>query len=132
MSVARYAVVATDRRQHAPIAAIGAHGSALIGQSMQRHWSGQNTSLDHYVREKTIMEPSMNDLECQDDGCGGCDCSGPVEMRWPGYGHRMYPRCEAHGAARLAREDAASRRYPVIAPSDFDPSFAGESWNGDD
>lgn len=36
---------------------------------MQRHWSGQNVSLDHCVREKTIMEPSMNEPRCM--GCNG-------------------------------------------------------------
>ena len=77
-------------------------------------------------------EESMVKLECLDSGCGETECSGAVEMHSPGYGYRRYPRCERHQAAKLAREDAASRRYPVNAPADFDPSYCGESWNGDD
>lgn len=67
-------------------------------------------------------------LECLNGPDG---CKGPVEYRWPGYGERYWPRCEHHGEERLAREDEARERYPVLPPSDFDPSFAGERWDED-
>lgn len=70
-------------------------------------------------------------LECLDSGYE-LECQGEVLLCNPGYGFRRYPRCERHQAAKLAREDAASRRYPVNAPSDFDPSYCGESWDEDD
>lgn len=44
-----------------------------------------------------------------------------------------YPRCEQHQefyVERLAlRIEEINRRYPVMAPPDFDPLTAGESWD---
>ena len=68
----------------------------------------------------------MSDLECIESGP---DCNGPVEMRYPGYGTRSFARCEKHGHDRLAREELAQQRYPIHAPDDFDPSYAGETWD---
>lgn len=46
-----------------------------------------------------------------------------------------FPRCEMHYAAYAERMDAlhaeTRRRYPAMAPDDFDPSYAGESWDDD-
>lgn len=68
------------------------------------------------------------ELECIE---GGSACDGPVEMRYPGYGMKTFPRCEKHGHDRLARQELIEQRYPVLQPSDFDPADAGESWDGD-
>lgn len=74
----------------------------------------------------TIIIP----LDCL-EGPDGCE--GPVEMRWPGYGHRSWPRCEHHGAARVQREQGAVARYgnpdSPCPPRGFDPSYAGERWD---
>ncbi len=69
-------------------------------------------------------------LECLEGPDG---CAGTVEMRWPGYGERLWPRCEKHGDDRQAREDQARDRYPdgPCTPSDFDPTYAGERWHDD-
>lgn len=72
-------------------------------------------------------------LECL-EGPGGC--AGPVEMRWPGYGEKSWPRCQRHGDARLLREEQARERYgdpdSPCPPSGFDPLDAGERWDDDD
>lgn len=67
-------------------------------------------------------------LQCID---GPDDCAGAVALRWPGYGHRHWPRCEKHAEERVEREDTARERYPEHAPSDFDPAYAGERWDAD-
>ncbi len=62
-------------------------------------------------------------------------CRGPVELRWPGYGERSWPRCQRHGdarVARVAREQTAIGRYPDHRPSEFDELDAGERWEEDD
>lgn len=56
------------------------------------------------------------DLDCCDGGLERDGCRGPVALRWPGYGHKSYPRCEAHGEARLRREDANRARYAPDGP----------------
>jgi hypothetical protein len=63
----------------------------------------------------------------------GPDCSGPVEYRMPlsGTGH-AFPRCDHHWEQRLDEQERINRTYPVLAPRDFDPLDAGESWDGDD
>jgi hypothetical protein len=62
----------------------------------------------------------------------GPDCAGPVEYRMAlsstGVAH---PRCEAHWARRLEVEQGLQERYPVHAPADFDPAYAGERWEDD-
>ena len=46
-----------------------------------------------------------------------------------------FPRCENHYVEYAARVDPkhaeTRRRYPVSAPADFDPSYAGERWDED-
>jgi hypothetical protein len=70
---------------------------------------------------------TLAELECME---GPDECVGEVAYRWPGYGDRCWPRCEHHGTARLQREDTARNRYPdgPCVPADFDPFYAGESW----
>lgn len=60
------------------------------------------------------------------------DCRGGVELRFPLSGSgRSFPRCEAHWEARLACQAGIEARYPPLAPSGFDPGFAGERWEED-
>lgn len=69
--------------------------------------------------------------ECLD---GPTDCAGEVQYRMPLSGTgRSFPRCDAHWSERLDRQAEIDRRYPdsPFAPSDFDPSYAGESWDDD-
>jgi hypothetical protein len=71
----------------------------------------------------------MTEHTCVDGPDG---CRGQVGLRWPGYGHRCYPRCERHGAEREERERANRRRYAPdgpSAPDGFDPLDADESWD---
>jgi len=71
--------------------------------------------------------------ECLDGPDG---CHGPVN-HWPalsGSGLR-WPRCEHHYDAYVERlqpiMDDINRRYPRHAPDDFDPYYAGETWDDD-
>jgi hypothetical protein len=68
-------------------------------------------------------------LECLE---AGPDCKGSVEYRYPLSGTgRSFPRCEAHWDKRLNEQERINRTYPVNAPSDFDPAYAGEHWDED-
>jgi hypothetical protein len=56
-------------------------------------------------------------------------CKGTVEYResLSGTGVEI-ARCEHHWGEALERDEQIRLRYPRNAPSDFDPSYAGESW----
>lgn len=60
----------------------------------------------------------------------GPACSGAVEYRMPlsGTGH-AFARCDHHWSRRLDEQERINRTYPTIAPRDFDPLDAGESWD---
>lgn len=65
---------------------------------------------------------------CLDLGEG--TCSGAVEYRTPlSSTGRAFPRCERHWGERLEEQDRINERYPVVAPPDFDPAYAGERWD---
>lgn len=65
--------------------------------------------------------------------CIDCYSTEGVELRYPGYGIKNYPRCEACGEARLEREDENKRKYlSEIPPDDYDFYDAGEYWGEDD
>lgn len=75
----------------------------------------------------------MYDCIDSDDG----SCAGEVFERYTLSGSGMtFPRCEHHYDAYVERTqpimDAINRRYPVTAPADFDPLFAGERWDEED
>lgn len=76
----------------------------------------------------------MNEpIECLND-YGDGTCRGPVEYRAPLSGTgRSFPRCDRHWGERLDAQEDINSRYPdsPIAPSDFDPSYAGERWDDD-
>ena len=70
-------------------------------------------------------------LACLDGPSG---CSGAVEHRMPLSGTgRSFARCDAHWEKRLDAQERINRDYPdsPVAPSWFDPSFAGERWDED-
>lgn len=70
-------------------------------------------------------------LECI-DSWEDDPCEGTVEYRIPlSATGESYPRCDQHWAERYDYEMALRQRYPVNAPSDFDPLYAGESWDED-
>lgn len=56
------------------------------------------------------------------------ECRGAVDYRYQGP-----LRCEGHWNARCDRMDRINRDFPdsPFAPSWFDPTYAGESWDGD-
>lgn len=67
------------------------------------------------------------------DTCIDCGTKENVEMRYPGYGHKNFPRCEVCGDARVAREQRNKERYMGAAPpSDFSEDDAGEAWDEED
>jgi hypothetical protein len=72
-------------------------------------------------------------LECID-----CGTTTGVEPRWPGYGHKSYPRCQRHGDARLEREKGNQARnfsrapIPETGVGAFDEADAGERFDEDD
>lgn len=75
----------------------------------------------------------METEKCLDGYEGGCE--GAVEYRYPLSGTgRSFPRCDKHWEARLDRQEEIDKRYPdsPFPPSDFDPTYAGESWNDPD
>ncbi len=69
---------------------------------------------------------------CLDTHIG--DCEGSVEYRMPLSGTgKSFPRCDAHWSERLDRQREIDERYPdsPIPPADFDPLYAGETWDYD-
>lgn len=70
-------------------------------------------------------------LECLDDYSG--DCAGPIEYHSNPYSdsYKAWPRCEKHYLDYIERMQDIAQRYPVNAPSDFDPLYAGERWEDD-
>jgi hypothetical protein len=78
------------------------------------------------------MPQTPDTTECLDRYLG--DCAGAVEYRMALSGTgRSFPRCDKHWSDRLDVQDGINRRYPdsPFPPSDFDPTYAGESWEDD-
>jgi len=73
----------------------------------------------------------MDTVECLDGYMD--DCEGPVEYHCNPYSDsfRAWPRCDKHYAVYVDRMQGIAQRYPVNAPSDFDPLYAGERWEDD-
>lgn len=73
-----------------------------------------------------------DELACLDEHLG--DCEGPVEYRFPLSGTgKSFPRCAKHWADRLEVQRGIDERYPdsPLPPPDFDPTYAGETWDDD-
>ena len=75
----------------------------------------------------------METLECLDAFRG--ECEGEVEYRWPLSGTgKSFARCDLHWSERLDEQERINRLYAPysdVAPSDFDPYYAGERWDSD-
>jgi hypothetical protein len=81
---------------------------------------------NEYLNEK----PDEDELVCLDQGQG--DCAGVVEYREPlSATGQSFTRCDGHWAVRLEIQEGINQRYPQHAPSDFDPTYAGECWDED-
>lgn len=82
------------------------------------------------IIERQNETEAVEALECLDD-YGDDTCEGDVEFRMPLSGTgRSFPRCEKHWGERLDVQEGIDRRYGGVAPpSDFDPAYAGESWD---
>ena len=75
----------------------------------------------------------VTNAECLDGGIDANPCEGEVEFRMAlSSTGRSFPRCEKHWAERLKTQDEINQRYPTLPPSDFDPAYAGESWDEDE
>jgi len=74
------------------------------------------------------MLEDQEELQCLDCGKTGPD----VEPRWPGYGHKLFVRCEKCGDARVEREEENRQKYFGGKPTDFDYLDAGEYWYEDE
>lgn len=91
--------------------------------------------LTDATASETLQVPAIPSVErepgpeCLDDHGDGT-CEGRVEYRMPMSGTgRAFPRCEKHLAERLEVQRGIEERYPTLPPSDFDPAYAGESWD---
>lgn len=69
-------------------------------------------------------------MHCLDDH-GDNTCHGEVSYHDVSGSGRAFPRCTRHLAEALDRDQAIRERYPVLAPADFDPDYAGERWDDD-
>lgn len=76
----------------------------------------------------------MPEPTCIDSTGTRGDCEGKVEYRTPlSPSGKSFPRCDKHWELRLKKQEALNRRYPdsPTPPADFDPLYAGESWDED-
>lgn len=96
--------------------------------------SGRVDTVAQTVTEATEGFPMTNDaepIECLNRG-DESPCEGEVELRFPlSSTGRSFPRCTKHWSEALDRAEDIRKRYPEQAPSDFDPSYAGERWDDD-
>jgi len=82
-----------------------------------------NSTDDQSWRDEPDPQP-----ECLQRHDGRCEGSVEYRMSLSGTGTSI-PRCDYHWAKRLETEEEHNRKYPVLAPSDFDPDYAGERWD---
>lgn len=62
----------------------------------------------------------------------GPSCKGAVEYRMALSGTgRSFPRCDHHWSERLDAQEASADLRGDVPPAWFDPSYAGESWDGE-
>ena len=75
---------------------------------------------------KPLKGDIVSDI-CMDRGDG--DCEGTVEPRIHPQTYKLWPRCDKHFESWLDFLEGVERRYGGdLAPSDFDPTYAGETW----
>jgi hypothetical protein len=75
-------------------------------------------------------EPQVEEIRCLNFNE---DCHGKVEyhLNPDRDDFKTFPRCEFHQAIRLRHAEETIRKYPINPPADFDPAYAGESWDED-
>jgi hypothetical protein len=69
-------------------------------------------------------------MQCIND-YGDGDCRGEVTYYDVSGSGQAFPRCIHHLDEAIERDQAIRERYPVNAPADFDPYYAGERWDDD-
>ena len=69
--------------------------------------------------------------ECNHDGNPDDPCEGKVRWIMSDSGTNAWPYCEKHALAREAVLARAREYQSPVAPSWFDPLYAGESWDED-
>lgn len=82
--------------------------------------------------EQVSPDPWSQPTEPDEPECmnGPDGCQGATEYRAPLSGTgKSFARCDAHWEARLEAQQGINERYPQQQPADFDPSYAGESWD---
>jgi hypothetical protein len=84
------------------------------------------------IRQFNIGDRVQQPTEPDEPECmnGPDGCQGATEYRAPLSGTgKSFARCDAHWEARLEAQQGINERYPQQQPADFDPSYAGESWD---
>ena len=58
------------------------------------------------------------------------ECQGPVDYWSTGNSLKSWPRCDYHGQKRIDQYENSMEKYADsdVAPSWFDPTYAGETW----
>lgn len=102
------------------------------------HASLMCTECGYYIHDTAAHvadhTPDWELIECIESPGGGEKCGGDKPEYRFGYGLKgSYVRCGKHFDAYMARAKASRRRYPDsdLAPTDFDPTYAGERWDED-
>lgn len=63
----------------------------------------------------------------------GPDCQGAVQYRMSLSPTGLsVPRCDKHWSDRLDLDEGLRQRYPEQTPANFDPLYAGETWDDDE
>lgn len=77
------------------------------------------------------VEVAFAATECIEYGAAGLDCAGPVDPFDPTGACSGPLRCEHHRDLRADRyaNSIESYAHSASAPSWFDPTYAGESWD---
>lgn len=75
---------------------------------------------------------TTDELKCLDRSDGNCQGE-PKRRESLSRNGQMRIRCDFHWQKRLEFQDRIESKYPdsPIAPDWFDPTYAGESWDGE-
>lgn len=92
-------------------------------------WPCRGCECEGFITKQDAerVEAIFDEKDCLDGPQG---CEGPVEHRMAlSATGKSFPRCERHWQLRLDKQAEITRRYPPMQPADFDPAYAGESWD---
>lgn len=89
--------------------------------------------MSTYGETEILVVDTNGECSRQADTTGGLRCAGPLEERVSRSGLTAAMICRAHREDLEERLDRIAERYPDTSspPSWFDPSYAGESWDGE-